>query len=68
MPNYRRARVDGGAYFFTINTFRRRTFLTDADVRAALRAAEGAWRRVARARAQVPRSAARRVPVSGEAV
>jgi len=28
-------------------------------------AAEGAWRRVARARAQVPRSAARRVPVSG---
>ncbi len=26
---------------------------------------EGAWRRVARARAQVPRSAARRVPVSG---
>ena len=25
---------------------------------------EGAWRRVARARAQVPRSAARRVPVS----
>ena len=29
---------------------------------------EGAWRRVARARAQVPRSAARRVPVSGEAV
>jgi hypothetical protein len=27
--------------------------------------AEGAWRRVARARAQVPRSAARRVPVGG---
>ena len=26
---------------------------------------EGAWRRGARARAQVPRSAARRVPVSG---
>ena len=26
---------------------------------------EGAWRRVVRARAQVPRSAARRVPVSG---
>ena len=28
-------------------------------------ATEGAWRRGARARAQVPRSAARRVPVSG---
>lgn len=37
MPNYRRARVNGGTYFFTINTFRRQTFLVDADVRAALR-------------------------------
>ena len=32
MPNYCRARVDGGTYFFTVNTFRRQTFLTDADV------------------------------------
>ena len=31
----------------------------------AVHTPEGAWRRVARARAQVPRSAARRVPVSG---
>jgi len=38
MPNYRRAWVDGGTYFFTVNTFRRQPFLTDADVRAALRA------------------------------
>ena len=30
-----------------------------------VRTHEGAWRRVARARAQVPRSAARRVPVCG---
>ncbi len=37
MPNYRRARVEGGSYFFTVNTFRRQPFLTDADVRAALR-------------------------------
>ena len=29
------------------------------------RSLEGAWRRGARARAQIPRSAARRVPVSG---
>jgi len=38
MPNYRRARVDGGTYFFTVNSFRRQPFLADADVRAALRA------------------------------
>ena len=38
MPNYRRARVEGGTYFFTVNTFRRQPFLTDMDVRAALRA------------------------------
>jgi putative transposase len=38
MPNCRRARVDGGAYFFTVNTLRRQPFLTDADVRTALRA------------------------------
>ncbi|MGE4090212.1 MAG: hypothetical protein AB7G75_05165 [Candidatus Binatia bacterium] len=38
MPSYRRARVDGGTYFFTVNTFRRQRFLTDPDVRAALRA------------------------------
>jgi putative transposase len=37
-PNYRRARIDGGTYFFTVTTFRRQPFLTDADVRAALRA------------------------------
>jgi putative transposase len=29
----------GGAYFFTVNTYRRQTFLTDVDVRSALREA-----------------------------
>jgi len=37
MPNYRRARMDGGVSFFTVTTFRRQPFLTDADVRVALR-------------------------------
>ena len=31
MPDYRRAHVPGGTYFFTVNTYRRQTFLTDAD-------------------------------------
>jgi len=34
MPDYRRAHVPGGTYFFTVNTHRRQTFLT--DVRSAL--------------------------------
>jgi REP element-mobilizing transposase RayT len=29
MPYYRRAHVPGGTYFFTANTYRRQTFLTD---------------------------------------
>jgi len=37
MPNYRRANVDGGTYFFTVNTLNRQTFLLDDDVRTALR-------------------------------
>ncbi len=37
MPNYRRANIDGGMYFFTVNTLSRQTFLLDDDVRAALR-------------------------------
>jgi len=44
MPNYRRAKVPGGTYFFTANTYRRQAFLTDADVRAALRDAIGTIR------------------------
>jgi len=44
MPDYRRADVPGGAYFFTVNTYRRQTFLTDADVRSALREAIGTLR------------------------
>ena len=44
MPDCRRARVPGGTYFFTVNTYRRRTFLTDADVRSALREAIGRLR------------------------
>ena len=31
MPDYRRAHVPGGTYFFTVSTYRRQTFLTDAD-------------------------------------
>ena len=37
----------------------------DDSVTWDTRSLEGAWRRGARARAQIPRSAARRVPVSG---
>ena len=37
MPDYSRAHVPGGTYFFTANTYRRQTFLTDVDVRSALR-------------------------------
>jgi len=37
MPNYRRANVTGGTYFFTVVTYRRQTFLCDDDVRMALR-------------------------------
>ncbi|MBA2593527.1 MAG: hypothetical protein M3495_14930 [Pseudomonadota bacterium] len=44
MPDYRRAYVPGGPYFFTVNTYRRQTFLTDADVRSALREAIGTLR------------------------
>jgi putative transposase len=44
MPDYRRAHVPGGTYFFTINTYRRQTFLTDVDVRSALREAIGTLR------------------------
>jgi REP element-mobilizing transposase RayT len=29
MPDYRRAHVPGGPYFFTVSTYRRQTFLTD---------------------------------------
>jgi len=39
MPDYRRAHVPGGTDFFTGNTYRRQTLLTDADVRSALREA-----------------------------
>ena len=37
MPNYRRADVQGGTYFFTVVTFRRQAFLCDEPVRTALR-------------------------------
>ena len=39
MPNYRRANVAGGTYFFTVNTLRRLSVLTEAPVREALREA-----------------------------
>jgi len=38
MPDYRRAHVPGGTYFFTVNAGHQ-TVLTDADVRSALREA-----------------------------
>jgi putative transposase len=44
MPYYRRAHVPGGTYFFTANTYRRQTFLTDPNVRSALREAIGTLR------------------------
>ena len=37
MPRYRRANAPGSTYFFTVVTYRRRRFLCDPDVRAALR-------------------------------
>jgi putative transposase len=37
MSDYRRVYIPGGLYFFTVVTFRRQRFLTDDDVRAALR-------------------------------
>ena len=39
MPNYRRANLAGGTYFFTVNTLQRIPVLTEAPVREALREA-----------------------------
>lgn len=39
MPQYRRADVPGGSYFFTVVTERRQRCLTDEPVRLALREA-----------------------------
>ena len=39
MSRYRRANTLGATYFFTIVTYRRRTFLFDEDVRIAMREA-----------------------------
>lgn len=39
MPYYRRARVPGGTYFFTVVTLNRQPILTNSDVRLALRVA-----------------------------
>jgi putative transposase len=41
MPNYRRARIEGGSFFFTLVTFDRRSLLTSE---LALRSLRGAWR------------------------
>ncbi len=38
MANYRRARLDGGIYFFTLVTYRRQNILTDPQSRRILRA------------------------------
>ncbi|MGB7913668.1 MAG: transposase [Desulfobaccales bacterium] len=37
MPEYRRIRLKGGTYFFTVVAFERQPFLTNDQVRAALR-------------------------------
>ena len=39
MPNYRRWRVDGGTYFFTLVTYDRRPLLRSPEAVAALRRA-----------------------------
>lgn len=39
MSNYRRARTEGGTYFFTVVTYRRQQFLCDENVWHALRKA-----------------------------
>ncbi len=39
MPNYRRARLPGATYFFTVVTYGRRPLLTDNLARQCLRAA-----------------------------
>lgn len=44
MPEYRRADVKGGTYFFTVITYRRQPVLTQPTVRAALREAIDAVR------------------------
>ncbi len=45
MPNYRRASVPGGSYFFTLVSWKRRPNLTTPAFRTALRAAITAVRR-----------------------
>ena len=39
MPDYRRAYVPGGTYFFTVKTFERQPILTEERCRTALRQA-----------------------------
>ena len=37
MPEYRRAKREGGTYFFTVNTYNRQSILTADLIRQALR-------------------------------
>jgi putative transposase len=39
MPEYRRSRIEGGTYFFTVVTYERRQILTTAETRALLHSA-----------------------------
>jgi putative transposase len=39
MPEYRRAKIEGGTYFFTVVTFQRKMILTTSEARAMLRSA-----------------------------
>ncbi|MCB1056720.1 MAG: transposase [Acidobacteria bacterium] len=47
MPNYRRARIPGGSFFFTVVTHDRRPFFEDAEVRGWLKEALRDVRKVA---------------------
>ena len=43
MPNYRRIYIDGGTYFFTVDTYKRKTLLTRPKARGTLRQA---WKEI----------------------
>src|SRR5712692_4896696 len=45
MPDYRRARVQGGTFFFTVVTYQRQNILLDEPIRQALRFAVNETRR-----------------------
>ena len=46
MPNYRRAYIQGGIYFFTVNTYQRRPILLKPEIRLALHEAISSTRQL----------------------